>query len=349
MSNWVKACLFATTLLASLAVTGKEPENPYAGRESELGREATPEEIRAWDIDVRPDFSGLPQGSGTALEGEDIWLEKCAACHGDFGDANNFFSPLVLGNVTDADIASGNAAALKDPTRVRTTLMKVPTVSTLWDYIYRAMPWNSPKSLSADEVYAVLAYLLNLAYIIDEEFTLDASSIVEVQARMPNRNGMTLEHGLWKVNGEPDVSNTRCMKNCRTNTEISSSIPRFAMNAHGNLARQNREYGPFRGLDTGGDEPASEDKATLTDTVDLVADKGCLACHQRDKALVGPAFQAIAQKYAGDADALSYLATKIRAGGSGVWGGVMPPQAQVDEQEAEEIADWLVSMSANTN
>ena len=349
MSSWVRACLLATTLLATLPVSGKDPANPYAGRDNELGREATPQEIQAWDIDVRPDFAGLPEGSGTALDGEEIWLEQCAACHGDFGDANNFFSPLVLGNVTDDDIASGNVAALTDPTRVRTTLMKVPTVSTLWDYIHRAMPWNNPKSLSADQVYAVLAYLLNIAYIVEEDFLLDRDTIVEVQARMPNRNGMTRDHGLWKVNGEPDVINTRCMKNCQANTGISSSIPRFAMNAHGNLAQQNREFGPYRGLETGAE--AAEQPAAMPSrqTENLVAEKGCTACHQRNKALVGPAFLAVAQKYAGEAEARAYLANKIRAGGSGVWGGVMPPQAQVDEGEAAEIAEWLLSMAGQTN
>jgi cytochrome c len=349
MSSWVRACLIFTTLLATLPVSGKDPANPYAGRDNELGREATPQEIQAWDIDVRPDFAGLPEGSGTALDGEEIWLEQCAACHGDFGDANNFFSPLVLGNVTEDDIASGNVAALTDPTRVRTTLMKVPTVSTLWDYIHRAMPWNNPKSLSADQVYAVLAYLLNIAYIVEEDFLLDRDTIAEVQSRMPNRNGMTREHGLWKVNGEPDVNNTRCMKNCQADTRISSSIPRFAMNAHGNLAKQNREFGPYRGLETG-TEAAEQPAATPPRQAEkLVAEKGCTACHQRDKALVGPAFLAVAQKYAGEAEARAYLAKKIRAGGSGVWGGVMPPQAQVDEGEAAEIADWLVSMPGQTN
>jgi cytochrome c len=353
MSNWGKGALLVASLLATLPVIGQDPTNPHTGRDVELGREATPGEVKAWDIDVRPDFNGLPQGAGTALEGEEIWLEKCAACHGDFGDANNFFSPLVLGNVTEDDIASGNVAALQDPTRVRTTLMKVPTVSTLWDYIHRAMPWNSPKSLSPDEVYAVLAYLLNLGYIIDEDFVLDRDTIAEVQARMPNRNGMTMEHGMWKVDGVPDVSNTRCMKNCREKPEITSFIPQFAMSAHGNLALQNRQFGPYRGLETG--DGATTTDADKNDSVqplqaeNLVADKGCSACHQLDKALVGPAFRAVAQKYAGDAEALAYLSAKIRKGGSGVWGGVMPPQAHVSENEAEKIAGWLVAMANETN
>jgi cytochrome c len=353
MCSWLKSRLLVAGLLLSPPLFAVDPINPYDGRDIDLGRSATAAEIRAWDIDVRPDFTGLPAGSGTALDGEEIWLTRCAACHGDFGDANNFFSPLVLGNVTEDDIASGSVAALTDPTRVRTTLMKVPTVSTLWDYIYRAMPWNNPKSLTPDEVYAVLAYLLNLAYIIDEEFVLDASSMAEVQARMPNRNGMTTEHGLWKVDGTPDVSNTRCMKNCEKTPEIASFIPQFAMNAHGNLAQQHRLYGPYRGLNTGKDTPAAgqatQDNAGPPGALPLVAEKGCKACHQLEKALVGPAFQAVATKYAGEATARAYLADKIRAGGSGVWNGVMPPQSHVSQDEADEIADWVISLATTSN
>ena len=290
---------------------------------------------------------GLPDGAGTALEGEEIWLQKCASCHGDFGDANNFFSPLVLGNVTDEDIAAGNVAALTDPTRVRTTLMKVPTVSTLWDYINRAMPWNNPKSLSNDEVYAVLAYLLNLAYIIDEEFVLDRASMAEVQGLMPNRNGMTREHGLWKVDGKPDVSNKRCMNKCREAPAVVSFIPEFAMNAHGDLALQNRQFGPFRGLDTPSETGAIDArKETVSEGEKLATDRGCKACHQLEQQMVGPAFIAVSQKYAGDDGARDYLATKIRAGSSGVWGGMMPPQTGVNAQEADHIAGWLVSLSS---
>ena len=154
---------------------------------------------------------------------------------------------------------------------------------------------------------------------------------------------------LWVLLSIYNTNNKPYTKNCQTNTGISSSIPGFAMNAHGNLAQQNREFGPYRGLETGA-EAAEQPAATPPRQAEkLVAEKGCTACHQRDKALVGPAFLAVAQKYAGEAEARAYLANKIRAGGSGVWGGVMPPQAQVDKGEAEEIADWLLSMPGQTN
>ncbi len=147
MSIWVKQ--FAACVALQLCFSNVSAAEMAAGVD-QIGRPATEAELAAWDIDVRPDFQGLPPGSGDAWQGEGIWLEKCAFCHGDFGDSNEVFTPIVLGNITEDDIASGRVADLTNPAVARTTLMKVATVSTLWDYIYRAMPWNAPKSLSPD-------------------------------------------------------------------------------------------------------------------------------------------------------------------------------------------------------
>ncbi|MCV4754288.1 hypothetical protein OFC37_33005, partial [Escherichia coli] len=76
-------------------------------------------------------------------------------------------------------------------------MMKLATVSTLWDYIHRAMPWTAPKSLSVEEVYAVTAYILHLGGVVPEDFVLSDRNIAEVQARLPNRNGMQTQHGMW--------------------------------------------------------------------------------------------------------------------------------------------------------
>ena len=130
----------------SAAAQNKSAEERYPG----VGRNATGKEVLAWDIDVRPDFKGLPAGSGSVQKGMDVWEAKCASCHGVFAESNEFFSPLVGGTTAD-DIKTGHAARLQDPAFPgRTTMMKVATVSTLWDYINRAMPWNAPKSLSTE-------------------------------------------------------------------------------------------------------------------------------------------------------------------------------------------------------
>ena len=310
----------------------------------DIGRPATANELAAWDIDVRPDFKGLPAGSGNAEDGEEIWLEKCAVCHGDFGDSNEVFSPLALGNVTEEDIETGRVAALTDRSRTRTTLMKVATVSTLFDYINRAMPWNAPKSLEVDEVYSLVAYLLSLGYIIEPDFELSNETIAEAQARMPNRNGMTRDHGMWSVSDKPDVNGSSCTKNCDVDTTITSRLPEYAMNAHGNLKAQVRDYGPMPGINTdpdAADASAEAASPVASEPTDLLAANTCSACHQLDSKLIGPAFNDVKAKYADRDDAVAYLSGKIRNGGSGVWGGMMPPMPNVSDEDIAVIANWL--------
>lgn len=309
-----------------------------------IGRDATPAEVKAWDIDVRPDFQGLPPGQGSVSEGEEIWIEKCASCHGDFGDAGHVFFPLI-GNTTQEDIKTGRAAALKDPGKIRTTMMKVPTISTLWDFIYRAMPWNAPKSLTPDETFALVAYMAYLAEMVPDDFVLSDKNIADVQKLMPNRNGMTTDHGMWSVKGKPDVHNTACMKNCAKEAKLTSELPEYAYDAHGDLTKQTRNFGPVRGWEVGMDsEPeakAADDGGAAAITEKLTAN-GCLSCHGMDHAVVGPGMEEIRKKYAGKADSSAYLVKKIREGGSGVWGQVpMPPQPNLSEGDAKAIADWL--------
>ena len=322
---------------------------PADARFEGVGRDATDAEVAAWDIDVRPDFKGLPPGSGSVAAGEKLWLAKCASCHGDFGDDNRVFTPLV-GNTTAEDIASGRVASLRSGGSIRTTFTKVSTVSTLWDYIHRAMPWDAPKSLSQDDVYAVLAYLLNLAEIVPADFVLSERNIAEVQARMPNRNGMTRAHGLWDLNGKPDTHNVACMKNCAAEVSVSSALPDYALNAHGNLADQNRTFGAVRGRVTDPQAAAATKTAAApvplanTPVTALLAAQGCTGCHAMDTRIVGPGFREVAGKYRGRTDAVAYLAAKIAAGGSGVWGAaVMPPQAQLSAAERERIAAWIAA------
>lgn len=245
-SNRRRAALACMGLGLALQAPGADAADRFPG----VGRAATPAEVAAWDIDVRPDFKGLPPGKGTVLRGGDVWEGKCASCHGSFGESNEVFTPIVGGTTAD-DIRSGRVAALAGNSQPqRTTLMKVSTVSTLWDYIHRAMPWDHPKSLSPDEVYAVTAYLLNLGEIVPDDFELSDKNIAQVQARMPNRNGMTLDHGMWLASGKPDTHNTACMNQCVETVKITSELPPYARNAHGDIAAQNRLIGPVRGANT---------------------------------------------------------------------------------------------------
>lgn len=347
MFSFRKASIaLAFSLLAVSTVA--QAASSYPG----IGRPATPKEVAAWDIDVRPDFKGLPAGSGSVAQGQDIWEAKCAACHGVFGESNEVFMPLI-GGTTAQDVKTGHVASLNDATFPgRTTLMKVATVSTLWDYINRAMPWNAPKSLRADEVYAVLAYLLNLAYVVPDDYTLSDKTMPDVQQRMPNRLGMRTRHALWPGaefggDAKPDTANVLCMKNCAVEAGVSSALPDFARNAHGNLRDQNREFGAQRGADTSraAGQPASPVKALEPSSeakvvAALLQKNNCTACHAHSSKLVGPPFAEVARKYPGRAD---YLAGKIRSGGSGIWGAIPMPAQTLSDSDLNKIAQWLAT------
>jgi S-disulfanyl-L-cysteine oxidoreductase SoxD len=140
-----------------------------------LGLEVKPEEIAAWDISIPSDGKGLPPGSGTAAEGGAVYKAKCAGCHGEKG---------VEG---PADRLVGGIGTLASKKPVKTIGSYWPFAATLFDYIRRAMPYNAPRSLSNDEVYAVSAYLLFLNGIIDPEERMDAKTLPQV--KMPNRDG----------------------------------------------------------------------------------------------------------------------------------------------------------------
>ena len=324
-----------------------------------VGRAATPKEVAAWDIDVRPDFKGLPPGSGTVDKGQDIWEAKCASCHGVFGEANTVFFPLIGGTTKD-DVKRGNVASLqRNDYPGRTTIMKAATVSTLWDYINRAMPWNEPKSLKPDEVYAVTAFLLHLADVVPQSFTLSDKNIAQVQGMLPNRNGMTTKHALWpgkELGGlaKPDVNAVACMSNCPVDAKVTSVLPVHARDAHGNLRQQNRTVGQQRGSDTskpegmlgdaagpvkvvGADSAATSPNAAA---IALTQTHACTACHAVDGKLVGPSFVDIGRKYSGRAD---YLAGKIKAGGSGVWGDIPMPPQNLPEGDLKTMAGWLAA------
>jgi len=139
-----------------------------------LGKIATPEEVAGWDIDVRPDGLGAPVGSGNAYDGEEIYLERCAACHGDFGEGVDAW-PVLAGGIGTLDS--------HDP--VKTTGSYWPYASTMYDYIYRAMPFGEAQSLTHDETYQVVAYLLYMNDIIDDEFELSHENIGSIE--MPKK------------------------------------------------------------------------------------------------------------------------------------------------------------------
>jgi len=140
-----------------------------------LGRKVSERDLAAWDIDVRPDGAGLPPGRGSVAQGQEIYLAKCSACHGESGEG----SPM--------DRLAGGAGTLASDKPVKTVGSYWPYATTLFDYVRRTMPFTDPQGLGADETYAVTAYVLFLNGIVQEATALDARTLPAVA--MPNRGG----------------------------------------------------------------------------------------------------------------------------------------------------------------
>lgn len=189
------AAKHATTESAAL------PEAPFG-----LGRPATAAEIAAWDIDIKPNGEGLPDGAGTAAEGERLFARRCAICHGDFGEGAGRWPVLA-----------GGEDSLRSDDPVKTIGSYWPHLSTVFDYLYRAMPFGHAQSLTPDELYAVVAYLLDLNYLLeDTDMVLDRDSFARIS--MPNAGGFIAD-------ARPDTpgesERAPCMRDCKAEVSIT--------------------------------------------------------------------------------------------------------------------------------
>lgn len=192
MSKFLKS-----TALFTLLVT---TSSPVLAEGFGLGRPALPEEIAAWNHDIGPAGNGLPTGSGSVFDGEEIFADKCAACHGDFAEGIGNWPKLAGGmNTLDRD----------DP--LKTVGSYWPHLTTAFDYIRRSMPYGDAGSLTDDEVYAITAYILYSNDLVDDDFELSNENLLDVE--MPNADGFIVddraetEYAQWR--GEP------CMTNCK--------------------------------------------------------------------------------------------------------------------------------------
>ena len=328
--GWLAGAALALTVSTSAA------QPPVVGKFG-LGKPATPEEIAGWDIDVKPDGAGLPRGRGSVGEGQAIYDAKCASCHGTFGESNSYLQ------------IAGGVGSLASDSPIRTTGSKLNYATTLFDYIRRAMPFNAPQSLATDEVYALTAYVLNLNDIVGADVVIDQDSLPKLS--LPNRDGFTTAHGFMRRDGKPDTANVGCMKNCVNEVRLSSEMPAYALDQHGNLADQRRAMGAIEGLTTVAAAASTSKAAAKAHTgLELAKRFGCMACHAVDANLVGPAFHDIAARYGRDgarpvpADAEARLVAKLRSGGSGAWGDVaMPAQSQVGTADARTLVQWILA------
>lgn len=184
MSKFLKYAVVGLVLAGPIAASGSPIEpgpkaaavKPAAAAPKTLGigREATPEEIAGWDIDIRPDGHGLPPGKGTARQGEEIYVAQCAACHGEFGESAGRWPALM-----------GGAGTLASHDPVKSVGSYWPYATTAIDYIRRSMPFGNAQSLGNDELYAVTAYVFYLNDIVkDKNFELNATTFRDI--KLPN-------------------------------------------------------------------------------------------------------------------------------------------------------------------
>lgn len=173
------SCLLALSCFVSSANAAADEPERFG-----IGRPATAEEIAAWDIDIMPDGTGLPAGSGSVAEGEAIYAAKCAVCHGRTG----------VEGPNDRLVVYGPDEPFPDAAREDTWQHRIignywPYATTLYDYIRRSMPQNLPGSLTDDEVYALSAFLLHRNHLLPADATLDAESLAAIV--MPGRDRFT--------------------------------------------------------------------------------------------------------------------------------------------------------------
>ncbi|MGB1208250.1 MAG: c-type cytochrome, partial [Paracoccaceae bacterium] len=168
---------------------------------------ALAEEIAAWDVDVRPDGRGLPPGKGDVWTGEEVFEENCAVCHGSFAEGVDNWPKLA-----------GGAGSLADEDPLKTVGSYWPYLSTVWDYVHRSMPFGAAQTLSDDDVYAIVAYILYSNDLVDDDFELSQENFAEFE--MPNAGGFIIddrpatEYAAWRMT-EP------CMVDCKSDVTIT--------------------------------------------------------------------------------------------------------------------------------
>ena len=189
----------ASALIAAMAA------GPLWAEKLGLGRPALPEEVAAWDLDVSPDGTGLPEGSGDVWTGDELFADYCAVCHGDFAEGVGNWPKLA-----------GGKGTLDHEDPLKTVGSYWPYLSTTWDYVNRSMPFGNAQSLTADEVYAIVAYILYSNDLVDEDFVLSKETFMEVE--MPNADGFIVDD---RLTAEAHFVRDPCMENCKDNVEIT--------------------------------------------------------------------------------------------------------------------------------
>lgn len=171
-----------------------------------IGRPAHPDEIAAWDVNVMPGGAGLPEGSMSVWDGEQVFIDNCAACHGDFAEGLDNWPPLA-----------GGRGSLTDERPVKTVGSYWPHLSTVWDYVHRSMPYGNAQVLGPDEVYGIVAYILYSEGLVDDDFVLSDENFGEIV--LPNNENFYVDD---REEAEfPLFSAAPCMSDCKDSVDIT--------------------------------------------------------------------------------------------------------------------------------
>lgn len=309
--------LFLGTALVVLAA-------PAAAESLGIGREALPEEIAAWDVKIMPDGRGLPPGGMGVEDGEQAFVDYCAACHGDFAEGLDNWPPLA-----------GGRGTLTDDRPVKTVGSYWPYLSTVWDYVHRSMPYGNAQSLTPDEVYGITAYILYSEGLVDYDFVLSNENFTEV--RLPNEDGFYVDD---RVETEfPLFTAEPCMTDCKAEVEITRKASDLQVTPTNDAGKP---VGTIPDILASAGAPAAEPAAASTEDVaaaevtpastgpdpELVAQgerafKQCQTCHEvgdgaRNK--TGPHLNDVFGRTAGTLDGFRYSRQFVAAGEEGlVW------------------------------
>ncbi|WP_319823903.1 c-type cytochrome [Thalassovita sp.] len=316
-------------LLVGTAIAALAAMPAYAEKYG-LGRAALPEEIAAWDLDVSPNGTGLPVGSGNVEDGEMIFSENCAICHGEFAEGVDNW-PKLAGGMDTLD--------RKDP--LKTVGSYWPYLSTTFDYVRRSMPFGNAQTLTDDEVYAIVAYILYSNDLVEDDFILSNETFLDVE--MPNAEGFIVDD---RETSEAQFWTEPCMDNCKDGeVKITMRAAVLDVTPEETRARKVQEMidatkpRENRPAVSGATEakaetqeaaPAEETAATDAAALDpaLVAEgegvfKKCKACHQVGegaKNKTGPELNNVIGRTLGSAEGFKYSKTMQDMGAAGtVW------------------------------
>jgi len=302
------------------------------------GRKPTDKEIAAWDIDVMPDGTGLPEGSGSVEQGDELYAEQCAMCHGDFGMGGKGYPTLSGGQGSLKNQLINPEEGDEPPTRTIGSYW--PYASTLFWYIQSAMPFPNPKSLSNDETYALVAYMLSINEIqidgedLEDEYILDRAKFLKI--KMPNENGFfpevngdvgSKEMSKYLNNADNYGQGVRCMTNC-------SDAPMVK------ISYELKDFHPAP--TTARDLPKEKEQGEMSNGQKLY-EATCSACH---------ANEAIGAPVVGDKEVWAELLTEkgiediYKNGIGGI--NAMPPKGgnmDLSDDQIKEIVDYMLEAS----